>query len=173
MKTQIQNIKTPTTIQLLLLITVAILLLLTSCKKESLSVKQNTNTQLSETEQNLLGKWQLTKNEIYEIDGVDSVGQYICSLISTENCDSVCGLQFKSGFIPQIHALQLTGFGSIGACDSINQFSWNANQQNVLEISSANKYNILYLTDDSAAFSRVYIKDILQLKSVAYYKRSK
>lgn len=162
------------TIKILLLVTVAILLLITSCKKTPSPKNQNKDImQLTNTEQTLLGKWQMTKNETYEVDGIDSSGQYICSLISIQNGDSTCSLQFKHTYNPQLLDKQLTGIGSIEECDPNQLFLWNARQQNKLEILLGHSYELIYLNSDSVAFSRVYTKDILQLKSVVSYKRCK
>ncbi|MGZ3903080.1 MAG: hypothetical protein ACXVC6_05270 [Bacteroidia bacterium] len=174
MKTQTKKNKTPLAIKILLLVTAAILLLITSCKKtQTISTLNNDIMQLTDTENALLGKWQMTENDTYEIDGIDSLGQYICSLISSQKGDSSCRLELEHVYNPQLPDRQLTGKGSVEECNSNKKFLWNARHQNMLEVLFKNSYDIVYLTYDSVAFSRVYTNDILKLKSIIYYKRCK
>jgi len=118
---------------------------------------------LTAQEQALVGKWNLQGTETYEIAGVDSAGQYLCYLIGSASCDSVCPIELKN---------LLTGSGSIGGCDLYASFTWQAKQAGKLLTGSGTTYDILYLSNDSVAFSNVYTLDVLKLKSVAYYKRN-
>ncbi len=123
-------------------------------------------------EQALVGKWALKKSEKYEISGIDSAGQYICTLISSSTCDSLCAIEFKKVYRSPPYVLDFYGIGSIGGCDPSASFVWKAKQVNKLEIGSGSFYDIVYLTQDSLAFSTVYVIDILKLKSIVYYKRN-
>jgi hypothetical protein len=78
------------------ILTGATMVLSTSCEKTDRPPINQNRSQLSAQEQTLIGKWSLKKNETYEIVGVDSTGQYICTLIGESMCDSVCKLEFKN-----------------------------------------------------------------------------
>jgi hypothetical protein len=148
----------------------SVILLTVSCKKSPSTQSQSTR-QLNAQEQALVGKWSLKKSETYEITGTDSSGQYICSLIGNSDCDSTCNVIFKSEYNKPVYP-ELKGNGVIGGCDSTTAFIWKSKQVKQLEINTGNFYDIVYLSKDSVAFSNVYTKDILKLKSIAYYKRN-
>jgi hypothetical protein len=155
-----------------LLFICSVILLTVSCKKSASTQSNTQNTQqLNTQEQTLVGKWSLKKNETYEITGIDSTGQYICSLIGGSDCDSTCNIIFKSEYSKPVYP-ELKGNGVIGGCDSTTAFIWKAKQAKQIEINSGSFYDIVYLTNDSVALSNVYTKDILKLKSIAYYKRN-
>ena len=151
------------------------LLLNVACKKQtyrseskdtSLLISPNLNGQ----EQTMLGSWVLKKTETYEVSGVDSNGVYLCSLVSTENCDSVCKMEFKDECATK-NCDSFRGIGVIGGCDANASLSWRAKQTGELEIISGSTYDIVYANKDSMALSNVYAKDILTLRSIFYYKR--
>jgi hypothetical protein len=136
------------------------------CKKPStapVSVPQLLNNQ----EQMLTGKWNLKRAETYEVSGIDSTGQYICDLIGSSTCSSSCKIEFKNEYFGAMYK----GVGSMGGCDSTTSFGWKVKQPNKLETSFGNFYDIIYMTKDSAAFSTIYIKGILTLKTIIYYRR--
>ena len=152
------------------------LLLIAGCEKSPNQTQpgnpSSANTpNLNAQEKALIGKWALKKSETYEISGVDSTGQYLCTLIGSSTCDSTCILEFKNEFWSPQYQLEFKGIGSIGACDSTSSFLWKAKQLNKLEIGSGSLYDIVYLSHDSVAFSNVYTRAILTLKSIVYYKR--
>lgn len=127
-----------------------------SCKKAA--VKHNNIVSTP----SLIGNWGLTKTDIYEIAGQDSAGQPHCIIISSQQYSRNCTVQFKSIF---------TGAGFIGKCDTNANFTWRLPAQDKLQVNDTLFYNIIYLTNDSVAFAHTYIKDILKLKEVTYYKR--
>lgn len=143
-----------------------ILLLALACKKstyQSVSSPINLNLQ----EQTLISKWALQKSETYEIFGIDTSGQLQCVLIGSSICDSLCTVEFKNQYY-----LGFNGSGSIGACNPLANFIWNAKQQNKIQVNDTVFYDIIYLTPDSFALANIYIKDILKLKSIVYYKKN-
>ena len=149
------------------------LLLSSGCDKTDKTGDSHPYTpQLNAQEHSLVGKWHLKKSETYEVFGVDSTGQYICNLIGSSACDSGCKIEFKAVYKFPPFGPDFKGAGDIGGCDSIKTFMWKVKQPNKLETVPGNFYNIIYLTKDSIAFSNVYVKDILTLKSVFYYKRN-
>lgn len=157
------------------LIICSILLLIVACRKaDQLNSSQSLPggaPQLNPQEQTLIGRWDLKRSETYEITGVDSSGQYVDVLIGSSECDSVCGIEFKNEYSWPPNKQELKGRGSIGGCDSTVVFSWKAKQAGKLETAAGISYDILYLANDSTAFSCVYTKDILTLRSVMYYKK--
>jgi len=154
------------------LVVCSTLLVSVACKKPTDQPTPSVNTSgLNVQEQALVGKWTLKKSETYEIAGIDSTGQYLCTLVGSSTCDSTCILEFKNVNASPSNCQGLKGLDSIGGCDSNASFIWKAKQPKKLEISTGSLYDIIYLSHDSAAFSTVYRKDILTLKSVFYYKR--
>jgi len=145
----------------ILLLLISGILLAAGCEK-SQPTPNNQVPQLNAQEQALVGKWYLQRSEIYEITGQDSSGQYLGPLISSSVYDPNCKMELKKDY---------KGLGSFGNCDTSANFAWKAKQLNKLEIGPGNFYDLVYLTADSAAFSKFYIEDILKLKSVLYYKR--
>ena len=147
----------------------AIVLLLSSCLllnagcEKTQQAANNPSPQLNAQEQALVGKWHLQRSEIYEITGQDSSGQYTGELISASVYNANCKMEFKPEY---------KGMGSFGNCDTSAYFAWKAKQAKKLEIGPGNFYDIVYLTNDSAAFSKYYVDDILKLRSVLYYKRN-
>ncbi|HXB42185.1 MAG TPA: hypothetical protein VNZ49_16710 [Bacteroidia bacterium] len=149
------------------------LLLNSGCDKtDKTGVSHLYTPQLNAQEHSLVGKWYLKKSEAYEVFGVDSTGQYICNLIGSSASASVCKIEFKAEYKFPPFGPDFTGAGDIGGCDSTKTFIWKLKQANKLETGFGNFYDIIYLTKDSTAFSKIYIKDILTLKSVFYYKRN-
>jgi hypothetical protein len=143
-----------------------------ACKKQTNQSGSSVNTSgLNAQEHTLAGKWALKKSETYEIMGIDSTGQYLCTLIGSSTCDSICMIEFKNEQACPSYCPEFKGAGSIGGCDPNTFFIWKAKQLNKLEIGSGSFYDIVYLSHDSVAFSNVYKKDILTLKSVVFYKR--
>ncbi len=148
------------------------LLTLMACKKsEQADAGSIPAPELNAQENTLIGKWALKKSETYEIAGVDSTGQYVCTLIGSSVCNSVCNIQFKNQYCWPIHNQELKGVGILGDCNPTAVFSWKATQPNKLETGIGNFYDIVYLSNDSVAFSDIYVKDILTLKTIMFYKK--
>lgn len=160
-----KNTKNKSILSLLLC---SVLLLNSACKKNQ--VEPNFN-ELNAQESRIFGKWLLKKTDTYEVSGADSSGQYQCTLITSDSCTSNCPVEFENQHSGNLYAQNFIGKGSVGGCDEKAIFIWNAKQQNKLDVNSGTVYDIVYLSADSIAFSNVYLKDILKLKSVFYYKR--
>lgn len=143
-------------------------LLFLGCEKPSLPAAcDGPPAPLTAQEQKLVGKWQLLRTDVYEISGVDSAGNYICSLVGSSSCDSVCVTTLTD---QRLSAQQLRCFGSPGTCDG-SALAWQAAQPNELVVNNQS-FQVLCLAADSAVFTTVYVSDVLKLKSVLFYKRS-
>lgn len=152
------------------LIAVAGFILLYGCSKThepSLSSSPALNAQ----EQALLGSWQLTKSETYEITGQDYNGQYQGSLIGSSVCDSTCKVEFKNEFYGVLFAGEYKGHGTIGGCSSATTFVWQAKATGKLQTGNGITYDIDVLNADSMVISNYYTSDVLKLRSVLHYKR--
>jgi hypothetical protein len=152
----------------LLVAACGMLLLFLGCEKQSNAPAHPNDApvELTAQEQKLLGKWQLVRNDVYEIIGVDSMGGYLCVLIGSAACDSPCVMELTAR--PAV-AGQLKGSGTPGGCDAA-PFSWQARQPCEL-VANGQTYQVLYLAQDSAVLSAYCVKDVLKLKTVLHFKR--
>jgi hypothetical protein len=125
--------------------------------------QQNTVHTLNAQEQLLVGRWDLKRTETYEMAGTDSSGNCICNFLNATACDSTCGINF---FNTSMAA------GTIGGCDPQAPFSWSIPQSATLQTNNG-PYHIEFINHDSMAVSDTHVKDILQIKDVFYYRKSK
>lgn len=111
----------------------------------------------------LVGSWQLQQTNVYEVAGKDSLGQMICNLIQNIQYRCQTALQFKSNN---------TGTGYVNVCDSLLNFNWKMQGKDTVLVNNK-AFGILYVTKDSLAFYYNYTRDILKLKNVVYYTKTK
>lgn len=146
-------------------------LILAGCKKKETNPQPVASKlpAMTSQERSLLGKWSMKRSDTYEISGQDSAGHEQVTLVSSATSDSSCTLEFLSS----ISSVQsgYNGKGKVGDCDAKAAFLWKAKNEGELE-TAANNYGILYLTKDSAAFYTYYVKDILSMKDIYYYKKT-